>query len=113
PVVTITGLPRSIGLRRLRRSGLRFRESANEPAAFSIDLLGRPRTTTLRRIPANGYGLALAHATLPLGGGTRSVKLKPSSRLIGRSKRFTLRLVVLATDASGNQRTTTKTIKVR
>ena len=113
PLVTITGMPKSILLKKLRRSGIRFRESANEPAAFSNDLLGRPRTATLRRALAKAYSLTLAHSALPLAGGTRTVRLKPSRRLIGKAKRFGLRVVVVATDASGNRRTTTKTIKVR
>ena len=62
---------------------------------------------------AKAYSLVLAHSARRLGPGTRAVKLKPSRRLIGKAKRFKLRLVVVATDAAGNRRTTTKTISVR
>jgi len=41
------------------------------------------------------------------------VRLKPSRRLIGRSRRFTLTVQIVATDASRNRSTYTRTVRVR
>jgi hypothetical protein len=112
PSVSIGKLPTRITLKTLLKNGISFSESANEPAAFSNTLLGTTRTATLTRVQASAFNLSLAQRTLPLGTGKRTVKLKPNRRLIGRAKRFKLQLVVTATDASGNHRTTTRTVKV-
>jgi uncharacterized repeat protein (TIGR01451 family) len=111
PSVTITGLQRSIKLKALIRSGLKFTESANEAVAFTDTLMGSVRTASLAS--AGPFNLTLAQVNRPLGGGPRVVKLKPSRKLLGTSKRFTVQVVVTATDASGNRVTTTKTVKVR
>jgi hypothetical protein len=41
------------------------------------------------------------------------VTLKPKRRLLAARSRFSVRLRVTATDAAGNSRTRTKTIRVR
>lgn len=104
PYLTITGLPHRIGRGRLLRRGLSFRESANEPVAFTDGLLGPGR--------GSDFDLLVARRALPLGAGTRTVTLRPRPSEIGDSRRFTLVLVLTATNAGGSYVTTTRTIEV-
>ena len=41
------------------------------------------------------------------------VKLKASRRLVGKAKKFSVKLLVTATDAAGNRKQVTKTLKVK
>jgi hypothetical protein len=116
PRVTFTKLPGSINLTTLLKRGLTFTEGGDEPAAFTNQLLTTARTATVRRgttTVARAFNLVLAERSLPLAAGRRTVRLKPSRKLLGKSKRFKLRLVVTAKDAAGNTRAVTKTVKVR
>jgi hypothetical protein len=113
PSLTISGLPRSITLKKLLSSGLRFKQSSNEPTAFTDELYGSVRTASLSGLAAKAFNLRLAQAAFPLSAATRSVKLKPSRKLIGKRKRFTLQVNLTGTDGSGNRTTKTKTINVR
>jgi len=108
PTISLAGLRRSVRLKALLR-GLRPKLSADEPAAFQVQLLGSARRVTLAR----AYDVTLAQAALPAGTGARQVKLKPRRRLVGRARRFSVRVVVTATDAAGNRSTVARTIKVR
>ena len=78
--------------------GLKPRVKASEPVALKFELLGRGKT--------------LARKSLKLGSGTRSVKLKPSRKRVGRSRSFLARVRVTATDAAGNPRVAIKRIRV-
>jgi hypothetical protein len=113
PSLTISGLPRSITLKKLLSSGLRFKQSSNEPTAFTDELYGSARTASLSSLAAKAFNLRLAQAAFPLSAATRGVKLKPSRKLIGKRKRFTLQVNLTGTDGSGNRTTKTKTINVR
>jgi hypothetical protein len=42
----------------------------------------------------------------------RHIKVKPSRKLVGHAHRFTVRLRIVATDAAGNTRTVTRTVRV-
>ena len=57
--------------------------------------------------------LTLVHRAFRLASGQRVMRLRPSKRLIGRSRHFTLTIQVVATDASSNRSTYTRTVKVR
>src|SRR4051794_21612253 len=82
PVVAVAGLSKKpVRIRALLR-GLRPKVSADEPASFDVQLVGSARTVTLAR------------AGLPIGTGARVVKLKPKRRLVGRARRFSVRVVV-------------------
>ena len=50
---------------------------------------------------------------IPYGSGPHSVKLKPSKSDIGRAKKFTVQVRIVATDAAGNRRTVRKNVKVK
>lgn len=109
PVISVAGLSRKpVRVKSLLR-GLRPKLSADEPARFEVQLLGSARRVSLAR----AYDLTLAKAALPVGTGVRAVKLKPKKRTIGRARRFSVRLIVTATDAAGNRSVVTRTLKVK
>jgi len=107
PSLTLARLPKKLKRAALLR-GLTVKVTTNEPAALNVALKGFARRVTL----AKTFNLTLASKSLRLGAGTRSLKLKPSRKLLSGSRRFTVELVITATDASGNARTVTRTVKV-
>lgn len=108
PSVTISRVPRRTTLRSLRR-GVRVTLNADERAAFDVALLASPRRVQIAR-----FELALGRRSLPLGTGARSLRIRPSRRLLrSTARRFTVRLQVVATDAAGNRRTVNRSIRVR
>ncbi len=111
PRATISGLGTSVRLRTFRRSGLRPRVQCNESCSINGQLLGRLSSISLR--VDTGYAV-LATRKLGRGGSRRTVILKPSSRFMRAVKRGKrLRVVIVATDAAGNARTTTRTVRIR
>jgi hypothetical protein len=79
----------------------------NEPSSLEVTLLATARAATISR----AANLTLATKTFAAGG-TRKVTLKPDRGLIGHARRFSALLRVMATDAAGNRRTVTTTIRV-
>jgi hypothetical protein len=60
------------------------------------------------------FNLTLVSRTLGLAAGTRTVRLKPSRKLVGAPhKALKLRVRVVASDAAGNRRTVNKTVTVK
>jgi hypothetical protein len=108
PTVTLAGVPSRISYKRFLK-GVKVKLSPDEAASFEIALLGKARSTTLAR----AGDVALVERTLKLATGTRSVTLKPKRALLGRKRRFTVRLRIVATDAANNRRVIPKTISVR
>jgi len=93
-----TAVRRTIRVAALRK-GITTKATCDEPCSLAFDL---------RR-----GGRVLAHKSLGLGAGTRSVRLKPSRRALrGLSRHATLKLRVVATDQSGNRSTASKRISV-
>jgi hypothetical protein len=89
--------------------GLSASFTANEPAAFEVELLGKASRATVARTS----DIVLATKTIKLASGAQKVKLKPNKKLIGKARKFTVRLRVTATDSSGNRsKTVTKTLEV-
>jgi hypothetical protein len=89
---------RTIRLAALRR-GIKAKATCDEPCSLAFDLRRGSRV--------------LAHKSLGLGAGTRSVRLKPSRRALRRLPRHaTLKLRVVATDQSGNRSIDNKRIGV-
>ncbi len=100
----------AISLAALLRSGLRVSVTPNESARLEVTLLGTVTRANLRA----AFNLTLVSRTLGLAPGTRTVRLKPSRKLVGsRRKAFKLRVQVVASDAAGNRRTATRTITVK
>jgi Domain of unknown function (DUF4394)/Thrombospondin type 3 repeat len=108
PRITFTKTARRITHRRFL-DGVRSRIAVSERASLDVVLLGR---ATSARVARAG-DIVLAERHLSSSARTRTVKLKPKRRLVARRARFSVRLRVTATDAAGNSRTKTRTIRVR
>jgi hypothetical protein len=107
PAVTTSRIPRKLKLKQLL-AGLTLTVNPSEPSSFDATLAGSAKAVTLART----YNVTLAHRKLGLAAGKRRITLKVKKRLLGRSRKFTLRLSIVAADASGNRRTIVRTIKV-
>jgi hypothetical protein len=108
PKITFTKTPRRITRKRLFK-GVRSRIAVDESASLDVALLGRARFVRVAR----AGDVVLAERHLARSARTRTVILKPKRRLLATRARFSVRLRVTATDAAGNSRTKTKTIRVR
>jgi hypothetical protein len=108
PTITFTRTPRRVTHKRFF-AGIRSRIAVSEPASLDVVLLGRARSARVAR----AGDIVLAERHLSLSATTRSVRLRPKRALVARSARFSVRLRVTATDAVGNRRTKSRTIRVR
>jgi hypothetical protein len=107
PALAVSGPARRMSLKRLLK-GVSARITPNEAVSLEVALLGRARSAAIARVG----DLVLAQRSLGASDATRRVELKPPRRLVGRRKRFSVRLRIVATDAAGNATTVTKTIRV-
>jgi hypothetical protein len=108
PTVTLGAVASKVTYKRFVK-GVTVKLTPDEAASFEVALLGKARSTTLARTA----DVALAEKALPLAAGTRSANLKPKRALLGRKRRFTVRLRIVATDAAGNRGAAiVKTIRV-
>ena len=107
PTVTVTKLNSKLKLKSFLK-GLTATLTPSEPVALTVDLIASTKKATI----AKTYNLALATTRYGSSAAARKLKLKPNKKLIGRARKFTVQLKVLAVDAAGNRRTVTKTIKV-
>ena len=89
--------------------GVVARISAGETARLDVALLGRVSSARAARTG----DIVQAQRHLGLSARTRSLRLRPKRALVSRSRRFSVRLRVTATDAVGNSATKTRTIRVR
>lgn len=110
PVLTLRGVPATVTRAALLRRGLRFTVAPSEASAVDAELLGRARGASIAAAAPN---LTLARRALGRASGARTITLRPSARLVGRARRFSLTLRITATDAAGNRRTVTRTVRVR
>jgi len=109
PTAGISGLKSTVRLKALLK-GLTGKVVADESASYEVTLLGSTSSVRLAR----SYNVTLARQSIGLGLGPRDLKLRPSKRLIGRARKFTVRVVVTPTDAAGNRgKPVTKTLKVK
>jgi hypothetical protein len=106
PTIKVSKLKSKLKLKSFLR-GVTATVTPSEPAAVSVDLLASARRITIAR----AYNVVLASKNYPRGT-TRKIKVKPSRKLVGHARKFTVRVRITATDAAGNSRTITKTIKV-
>jgi hypothetical protein len=90
-------------------TGIRPRIALGEAASLDVVLLARARSARVAR----AGDVVLAERHLGLSAATRSVRLKPKRALSARRGGFSVRLRVTATDAAGNRRTVSRTIRVR
>ena len=99
--------PRSIRIAALRK-GIRVSATTNTQARLDLELRVTPTAVHLAR-----FELRVASRSLGVGTGRRSVRLKPSGRVLRGARRFRLQLRVRATDLGGNRAVATRTIRVR
>lgn len=110
PTVRLTGVPRRTLTRAQLLRGFTIRALPSEIVSLEVSLRANPR----RGVFASAYELALFTRRYGRSPFTRTVRVRPSRRLVGRiTRRTKLRLVVEATDAAGNRRTMTRTVYVR
>jgi len=107
PALALT-VPASIKLKAFLK-GVTATVTCDEPCTVDGELLGSARSVRL----AAAFNLTLGSKSLPLGGGSRKIKIKPSRRLVGKAKRLKVQLRVTAADASGNRSRKTRTLKVK
>ncbi|MEA2473780.1 MAG: hypothetical protein QOE06_1695 [Thermoleophilaceae bacterium] len=109
PGVAVTA-PSVVSLKGLL-AGLTPSATPNEPASLEFDLLASATSITA----ATNGDVVLASAAFPLGGGTRSAKLKPASKLVKHQRKsFKVRVRVIPTDAAGNRGAPViRTVKVK
>jgi hypothetical protein len=107
PVLTISGIRKTIK-RKTFNKGLKVKIGANEPITADLILLAQPRKVTIAKVPS----VALATTTLSRGGGTRTVTLKPSTKVRGK-RRVKMQLRVIAYDAAGNRSAKTVSFTVK
>lgn len=88
--------------------GIKVSATTNEASTVVFAVFASAKNAKI----AKAYNLALATKTATGVTGKRTVTLKPKKSLIGKAKKFTLRVQVTATDAFGNRTVKTKTIKV-
>lgn len=108
PTIVLGKAPNSMTRAAFLR-GVNLAITPNEPSSLVVELLGTTDRATLSRAGE----LTLASRTLPLAAGRRAVRLRPTPKLVAQAhRRFTARLRVTATDASGNRTVVTRPIVV-
>ena len=107
PRITFRKTARRITRKRLLE-GVRSRIAVSERARLDVVLLGQAASIRAAR----AGDVVLDERYLRRSARTRTVTLKPRRRLVARRARFSVRLRVTATDAAGNRRTRTRTIRV-
>lgn len=108
PTVKVTGLKSKLKRKSLSK-GIKGKVSCNEPCSFTITLVGSYKGAKI----AKTGDIELGSKKLKLGTGSRSFTVKPSKTLGKRVRKGAkLRVVITASDASHNSKTTTKTVKI-
>jgi hypothetical protein len=108
PTAKIAKLPKRLKLRQITK-GFSFTVTPSEPSSIDVTLAGSARSVRL----AKSFNLTLAHKKLRLAAGKRKVSLRVNKKLLGHSRRFTVRLTLVLTDAAGNKSTVRRSLKVR
>jgi hypothetical protein len=107
PKVTLSKVPSTMKLKTFLK-GISGAAACDESCALRFEIRGTAKQVSLAR-----FEVTLGTRALNLGSGSRSFRVKPSRKLVGRAKKLTVQLRVTATDASGNSRTAIKTVRVR
>ena len=109
PRVSLAGVKSSVSLAAFLK-GIQIQVAASEPAGLAAELRAAARSAKL----SAAFNLVLAEASASIAPGQRTLKLKPSRKLVGKpARKFKVSLRVTATDAAGNAATATKTITVK
>ncbi len=109
PRVTFTSVPAAVTLRAFRNRGITVRVRPDEAASLKVSLEATARTSNLKA----PFNLTLARKSFGRSTAARQVTLRPPMTLVGApTRRFTVRVRVVATDAAGNSTTATRAIVV-
>jgi hypothetical protein len=107
PSLTVGGIAKTV-TRKVFNKGLKVKIGANEPIAVELTLLATPSKVTIAKLPS----VALLTKSLPRAGGTRTVTLKPTTKIKG-TRKVRMRLIVVAFDAAGNRASKTVAFTVK
>jgi hypothetical protein len=107
PKLTVGGIGKTVK-RKAFNKGLKVKIGGNEPIAAELMLLATPRKVTIAKLPS----VALATRSLARAAGTRTVTLKPSTKVTGK-RSVKMRLSVVAYDAAGNRSAKTVAFTVK
>ena len=107
PIVTVSKLSSKLKYAKFLK-GVTLRVAPSEASAFTIDLVAKAKGATISR----AGDLVLATKSYKLAAGSHSVKLKPSRKLLGKKRKFTVTVRITATDAAGNRTVVSKRVKV-
>lgn len=108
PTIKLSRIPKKLRPKQLI-TGFSFTVTPSEAATLDATLAGSARSAHL----AKSYNITLAHKRTPRSAATRRITLRVKKKLLGTSRKFSVKLTLVATDAAGNKRTITRTIKVR
>ncbi len=116
PLLTLRGLPTRVTRANFRRKGLRMTVETDEPASVTGVLMARvSRRGKSIAFQSTVGNLEIGSRSLQRGTGRRSLVLKSSSRFAKavRNRRLRLTVRITATDAAGNGRVTSRSVRVR
>jgi len=105
----VFGVPVRMRIRAFLR-GVSARVSSRTRMAADFEL--RASSRSARVSAAQSFNLTLARRSLAFGSGSRKVLLRPSRRVVGRSRRFSAQLLVTAVARNGSRVVISKTIRV-
>ncbi len=108
PTITLK-LPRDVRFKSLLKHGVTIEVATSEPATVLGNLMGRARGGHI----ASVGDLVIASKTLENVTARRKLVLKPTALRIGKRRSLSLIVRVVATDAKGLQRTSTRKLKVK
>lgn len=109
PTMVVRGVKKKLSFAAFLK-GVTAKVTPSEPASLTGELLAAGKQA--KRLASSSR--TLAKKSLALAAGQRTLKLKPKKRLVGRpEKAFKVHLRITATDAAGNAKVVTKTIKVK
>jgi hypothetical protein len=105
----VSGVPTKLSLRTFLARGIAATVLANEPVRYGASLTAKTKVATIASVGQ----LSLAESSTGLVTAVRKITLKPSKKVVGKAKAFTVVLTITATDRGGNVTTFTKKIAVK
>ena len=107
PSITITKLSTKLKFSKFLK-GVSLRVKPSEAASLLVELIVKPRNATV----SSKGDLVLDSKNFALSTNSRPVKLKPKRKLVAGRKKFTVTVRVTATDAAGNRKVVSKTVRI-
>jgi hypothetical protein len=108
PALAVDKLPKRM-TRKAFLKGVKVRAGCNESCRLVVELRGTPKGGL--RLASNE--LTLGTRSVGLSTAKRTITVKPSRKLVGKARKFTVQVRVTAFDTARNSRTGSATIRVR